>query len=137
MKRVFIDTNVIIDLVAKRQHYEAAATLFSLADRNQVQLLISSLSIANLNYILGKSIGREKTLQALRDLHLLAHITDLTGKVIQLALNDASFKDFEDALQYYSAIEANADVIVTRNSIDFKSSVLPVLSAGEYLATFK
>ena len=135
--KVFVDTNIVIDLLARRQHYEAAAKLFSLADRQKIQLYVSALSIANLNYILGRSIGREKTLQAIRDLQLLVNITDLTAKIIQLALNDSAFTDFEDALQYYSAIEADTTIIVTRNGSDFKSSILPVLTAEEYIQTQK
>ena len=133
--KVFVDTNIIIDLLARRQHFEAAAKLFSLADRKKIHLYVSSLSIANINYILSRSIGRDKTLQAIRDLQLLVNITDLTGKIIQLALNDSNFKDFEDALQYYSAIEADAKIIITRNGSDFKSSILPVLTAEEYIKT--
>ncbi len=135
--KVFVDTNIVIDLLARRQHYEAAAKLFSLADRQKIQLYVSALSIANINYILGRSIGREKTLQAIRDLQLLVNITDLTAKIIQLALNDSAFTDFEDALQYYSAIEADTTIIVTRNGSDFKSSILPVLTAEEYIQTQK
>ena len=133
MKKLFIDTNIVLDLLAKRPEYVSAAKLFSLGDDSQVDLYVSSLSFANMNYILRKLLGKEKTVKVLRDLELIVSITDLNGKIVQLALNDDDFKDFEDGLQYYSAIEIGADVIITRNLSDFKHSKLPVLTAEQYL----
>ena len=57
----------------------------------------------------------------------------LDDKVIGLALNDTDFEDFEDGIQYFSAIENNIDIIITRNLKDFKKSILPVMTAGQYL----
>ena len=57
MKQLLIDTNIIIDLLARREpFYEDAAKLFSLADKNMVRLSVSSLSFANTNYLLQKHI---------------------------------------------------------------------------------
>ena len=58
----------------------------------------------------------------------------LDDKIIELGLSDNSFPDFEDGLQYYSAIENEVDLIITRNKRDFKSSKIPVMTAKEYLA---
>ena len=58
----------------------------------------------------------------------------LDDKITELALSDDSFLDFEDGLQYYSAIENQIDVIITRNKKDFKKSKIPVLTAKEFLA---
>ncbi|MEL6718974.1 MAG: PIN domain-containing protein [Bacteroidota bacterium] len=136
MKKLFIDTNIVLDLLAKRTDYLSAAKLFSLGDNGEVTLYVSSLSFANMSYILRKLLGREKTIKVLRDLELVVSITDLNGKIVQLALNDEDFKDFEDGLQYYSAVEVGADVIITRNLSDFKSSKIPVLTAKQYLKGF-
>jgi len=58
----------------------------------------------------------------------------LSDKILELALNDAKFKDFEDGIQYYSALESQCQLIVTRNLKDFKNSKIPVLSPKEYIA---
>lgn len=134
MKKLFIDTNIVIDLLAKREpFYSPAATLFSLADRGQIKLFISALSFANTNYILLREMKAEEARLVLRRLKLLVEVIDLSEKILELALNDVNFKDFEDAIQYYSAIESNNDYIITRNLKDFKSSKLSVLTADQVL----
>ena len=65
---------------------------------------------------------------------VLVTIAELNDKIIELSLNDKSFSDFEDGLQYYTAIENEADIIITRNLKDFKSSKVPVITAQTYLA---
>jgi len=74
----------------------------------------------------------EETKLILRKLKLLVGILSLDEKVISLALNDSDFKDFEDGLQYYSAIENNIEIIVTRNLKDFENSKIPVMTAGQF-----
>lgn len=138
MKRVFVDTNILIDLLSRRlPHYESAAKLFSLADKKQIELAVSALTIANTSYILQKQIGTNETKKILRTLQLIINILPLTDKIIGLASNDEKFNDFEDGLQFYTALEYKQDIIVTRNLRDFKKSTIPVLSAGQFLETMK
>lgn len=137
MTRLFVDTNIVIDLLAKRSDYKSAAKLFTLADRGEVEIFISSLTFANTSYILRKPLGKEKANKVLRDLELVVTIVDLTGKSVRLALNDKGFTDFEDGLQYYSALEVGSEVVITRNLSDFKSSKLPVMTAEQYLMSRK
>ena len=138
MRKLFIDTNIVLDLLAKRPgFYTSAAKLFTLADKGQVELSVSSLTFANTHYIIVKQEGKEKAVQILRDLELVVDIIDLTGKIVRLALNDKNFKDFEDGLQYYSALENGMEVIITRNQKDFKHSKLPVMNADQFLKTIK
>lgn len=136
MKKLFIDTNIVLDLLAKREpFYESSAKLFSLADRNEIQLSVSSLSFANTNYVLSKLKSANEAKEILRKFKLLVQIVSLSEKIVDLALNDSAFKDFEDGLQYYSAIESNQDIIITRNQKDFKSSLLSIMSAEEFLSS--
>lgn len=136
MKKLFIDTNIVLDLLAKREpFYESSAKLFSLADRNVIQLSVSSLTVANTNYVLSKLKSTSEAKEILRKFKLLVHIVSLSEKIVDLALNNSAFKDFEDGLQYYSAIESNQDIIITRNQKDFKSSLLSIMSAEEFLST--
>ena len=135
MKRLFVDTNILIDLLSRREpFFEEAAELFSLADRKQVELSVSSLTLANTSYALLRQIDSNKVKSVLRKLRLILKVLPLDDKIIGLALNDENFSDFEDGLQYYSAIENQIDVIITRNKKDFKNSIIPVLTAKEFLA---
>ena len=135
MKKLFVDTNIVIDLLAKREpFYEAAAKLFSLADKRKIELYVSSLTFANTNYILSKINNSIVAREILTKFKVLVTVADLNDKVIGLSLHDKSFSDFEDGLQHYSALENEADIIITRNLKDFKSSKIPTMTAQTYLA---
>ena len=134
MKKLLIDTNIVIDLLSRRvPFYEEAANLFSLADKKIIELSISSLTIANTSYILLRQTNSTSAKEILRKLRLIINILPLDDKIIGIALNDNSFDDFEDGLQYFTAIENNQDLIITRNLKDFKNSDLPVMTAQQFL----
>ncbi|MEM1119838.1 MAG: PIN domain-containing protein [Bacteroidota bacterium] len=135
MKRSFIDTNIVIDLLAKRAPvYQEAASLFSLADKKEVQLFVSALTFANTNYILSKVKNASAAREILAKFKVLVTVAALNDKIIELALNDTSFSDFEVGLQYYTALENEAEIIITRNLKDFKNSSIPVLTARTFLS---
>lgn len=134
MKKLFIDTNIIIDLLSRREpFYEEAAILFSLADKKRVELSVSSLTIANISYTLLRQMDSSKAKTILRKLRLIVKTLPLDDKIIDLALNDDTFSDFEDGLQYFTAIENGEELIVTRNLKDFKNSKLPTLTAKQVI----
>jgi predicted nucleic acid-binding protein len=134
MKNLFVDTNVVLDLLAKREpFFEEAAGLFSLADRKKIRLSLSSLTLANIHYILLRKTNPSKAKAILRKLTLLVEILPLDDKIIALALNDDLFADFEDSLQYYTAIEHDKEAIITRNLKDFRRAKLPVMTAKQFL----
>lgn len=138
MKRIFVDTNIILDLLSKREpFYQESADLFSLADKKIIEIYISSLSIANTNYTLTRLTNSENAKVILRKLRLIVNILALDDKIIGLGLNDNSFSDFEDGLQYFTAIENNIDTIITRNLKDFKAAKIPVLTAKQFIETLK
>ncbi len=133
MDKLLVDTNIIVDLLAKRfNFYQEAQELFTLADEKKVKLYISSLTFANTHYILTKGLNTDVVRKILIKLKLLVTILPLDEKIIDLALS-SDFNEFEDAIQYYSAVENDLDMIITRNKKDFKSSRLIVLTAKEYL----
>ncbi len=136
MKKLFIDTNIIIDLLAKREpFYDEAAMLFTLADKRKVSLSVSALTFANTNYILLQSKKPEEAKLILRKLKLLVQVLPLDEKIVGLSLNDNDFKDYEDALQYFTALENGVDVIITRNLKDFQKARLPVMTPAQFLKT--
>jgi predicted nucleic acid-binding protein len=137
MKKLLIETNIIIDLLSKRKGvYDDVAQLFSKADQDKLKLTISSLTFANTNYILSKLRSAKDAREILRKFKVLVELLPLNDKITELALSDESFSDFEDGLQYYSALENDIDIIISRNKKDFKSSKLPVLTSKEFLVSF-
>ena len=136
MKNLFIDTNIVIDLLSKREpFYKEAASLFSFADKKVIKLSVSSLTIANTSYALLRQISSKEAKSVLRKLRLIVEVLSLDDKVVGLALNDDSFSDFEDGIQHFAAIENNQEIIITRNLKDFKNSKLPTMTARQFLET--
>ncbi len=135
MRTLFIDTNIVIDLLAKREPFHPeAAKLFSLVDRGRVRALVSSLTFANTNYILSKLKDSSEARSILSKFKVLVIILSLDDKIVDLALNDFSFNDFEDGLQYYTALSNDLDIIITRNLKDFKHANIPVMTPNGFLS---
>jgi len=138
MRKLFIDTNIVIDLLAEREpFYEDAAKLFSLSDKNKIKLSVSSLTFANTNYLLQKTNSASTAKEILRKFKILTIVLSIDDKIIDLALNDSGFGDFEDAIQYYSAIENSQEIIITRNLKEFRTSKIPVMTASEFIKNIK
>lgn len=132
-KRIFIDTNVMLDLLGERQpFYESIAKIASLAEKKVLTLVVSPLSFATVNYFLSKFENSKKAQEKLRKFNVISEICLLDAQTIEKGLN-SSFHDFEDALQYISAIDSSCDLIITRNGKDFKKSLLAVMSPDEFL----
>jgi len=137
MKKLFIDTNIVIDLLAKREDFfQEAQELFTLADEKSISLFISSLTFVNTHYTLSKYLNVNEARKNLIKFKVLVNILPLEDKILELALA-SDFKDFEDAIQYFTAIDNEMDMIITRNKKDYKSFELPVLTAREYLNSFQ
>ncbi len=133
MEQVFVDTNIVIDLLAKREpFFRDAQELFTLGDRREIQLSISALTFANAYYSIGKHHKEIDARRYMGKFKVLVNILPVDDKSIELALA-SDFGDFEDGLQYFIAMEYGATAFVTRNKKDFKNSKIPVFSAGEYL----
>ena len=122
MDKILVDTNIVIDLLSKRKEfYKSASRLFTLSENKKIKLAISSLTFANTFYLLSKELDTAKTKEILRIFKLLVKILPMDDKIIDLSLN-SDFKDFEDAIQYYTAIENKLEIIITRSLKDFKLS---------------
>ncbi len=133
MTRLFLDTNIVIDLLEKREPYcRDAVRLFSMAYNKQVDLFVSPMTFATASYLLGKH-GTVGVRSLLSDLRCLTQVTTANECTVDDAIA-SQFEDFEDALQYHSALQGDLEAIITRNGKDFNSSKLPVMTAGEYLA---
>jgi predicted nucleic acid-binding protein len=133
-KKVFLDINVILDILLKREKlYKAPALIFKAVENGKINGLICSLSFPTLFYILSKELGKDKAVILLNKIRLIFNISLVDEKIIDKSLV-SGFKDFEDAIQYYSALIARADYLITRNIKDFKSTGIPVISPEEFIA---
>ena len=133
MNKVFIDTDIILDLLAKRDpFYYHSASLFSLIESGKLRGFVSSLIFSNLYYILKKHNTRKDTIEILKKLKVMITVLPVDDKIIDRALL-SDFNDFEDAIQYYTAKTNNIDYIITRNIKDYKSSDIKALSADQLL----
>ena len=135
--KLFLDTNVVIDLLGNRQpFFDSIAKIATLADKKKLDLVISALSYSTIFYILSKYEKTDLVKDKLHKLKIICGTVDLTDKIIEKGLV-SNFSDFEDALQYYSALNADCKIIISRNGKDFKESDIPVMTADEYLSSLK
>jgi predicted nucleic acid-binding protein len=131
---VFVDTDILVDLLSRRKPFLLpAAQLFSSAERGEIEACISSLSFATLSYLLRKNLPAPLVTEALKGLRALVTVLAVDESVIDRAI-DSRFAYFEDAIQYFAAIDKGVSVIVTRNTKDFAKSRIRVCSAEEFLA---
>lgn len=132
-EKVFVDSDVILDLLCKREpFYNAAAALFTLGDNKKLALVTTSLVFANVFYILRKILGMDKAKELLRKLRILINIVPVGEKAVDLALN-SGFSDFEDGLQYYTARENKIGTILTRNIKDYIEKDIIVQTPQEFI----
>lgn len=134
--RVLIDTNVILDVLCKREgFYEDAAQIIRLCETDELEGFISVLTISNIVYIMRKELDTGKTRDIIEKLQLILSVADLKGEDIKTALT-MNFNDFEDALQTVCALRINADYIITRNIRDFTQSAVKAIKPSEFLQEF-
>ena len=132
MKHIFLDTNVLIDFFANRKPFAMeAAKLFNYSFKKKINIYISAVSYNNIYYILRQSCSHIETIKMLSELDEWTEIIDVTKEVIKKSIK-SEFKDFEDAIQYNCAKSLyKIDFIVTRDTKDFKTSSLPILTPKE------
>lgn len=132
-KKVFIDSDIILDLLCKREpFYEFAAEVFTLSDIKKIELVTTSVVFANVYYILRKILGIENAKEYLRKLRLMVSVAPVGDKIVDLALN-SKFSDFEDGLQYFTARESEVKVLLTRNIKDYKEKEIIIQTPEEFL----
>lgn len=136
MTKLFLDTNIVVDLLERREPFcHDAVHLFTMAYNKQVQLIVSPMTFATVSFLLHKH-GSQGVRNLLGNFRQLSHVATVNERTVDDSLA-SQFNDFEDAMQYYTALKAKVDAIITRNGKDFTHSKLPVMTAGEYLATLE
>ena len=133
MKKVFLDTNVMIDIIGRREKFcTPSLKIMSLADRKILSVYVSAMSYATAGFILGKE---NKSMDIFAEFLKFSQIT-YAAPVDSQTISDSlksEFKDFEDAMQYYSALSVGADYIITRNKKDFTAAQIPVFEPQEFI----
>ncbi len=134
MKRILIDTDVILDFFFDRRPFsENASVILSQCEKGQLHGFITPVIISNVYYMLRRSATHQKVIKKLRRLLLIINVLQVDGQVIEKALT-SEFKDFEDALQNYAAMNnSKIEVIVTRNIKDYKKSEIAVLTPESFV----
>ena len=136
MMKIFLDTNVVLDFILKREGFaEEAAIIFDLGERKKIELSLSSLSVNNIDYIVSKVESKKKSREIIIKLMSLVDVLSVGKSTIEKAVM-SEFKDFEDAIQNYCAKESELNNIITRNLKDYKKSNLSVQTPKEFLASF-
>jgi predicted nucleic acid-binding protein len=137
MKTIFLDTNIIIDFLADRKPFsEDAARLFDLSLKGKCKIFVSALSYNNIYYIIRRQISHKESIKMLLTLHGWTEMIDASKDMVVKSLQ-SDFYDFEDAIQYHTAISnKNIECIVTRNTKDYKKSKLPVMTPSEVLSGY-
>ncbi|MCC6369899.1 MAG: PIN domain-containing protein [Bacteroidia bacterium] len=134
MTKVFVDTDVCIDLLSGRKPFnKTAEILFSLADNGKIKIYVSSLSFANIDYVLRSQYSTTHSRQIIAKFKTLVKVLPVDSKTIDLAIA-SDFNDFEDAIQYSCAIEYNLTTIITRNIKDYKKATIKILTPETFVS---
>lgn len=116
---ILLDTNIIVDVALERQpHFDASQQVLLLVEQGQIEGYISASTFSDLYYIIRRARGREWTTDFLNWLVTYCQIATVNETAIRMALA-ANFRDFEDAIQYSTAVVNQLDAIITRNTEDF------------------
>lgn len=134
MKRIFIDTNILVDLIADRKPFSKfAIEIFKMAENKKIKLFTSSHSLATTHYLLKKYINEKQLREILYSLLEYIQIVAVDQDVIKKGLK-SKHKDFEDAIQIISAYSVEKiDCIVTRNVRDFRECEIPIFTPDELM----
>lgn len=131
--RILIDTNILIDVVARREPFFAdAVKIFEVCQQEIVEGTIAAHSVVNMAYILRKNFTPEELRAILLRLCKIFQVEAIDLSKLIAALSNQDFSDFEDCLQMQCALSQHADYIVTRNTPDFVESAIPTVTPEEF-----
>lgn len=132
--KVFVDTNILIDVLTRRApFYRDSVQVWALAEQRKVEGLVSVLSFTNLFYIVGRLENARTARKALTLVRATFSPVLCDDQILNQAM-DSAFDDFEDAVQYFTALRSEAACLVTRNPDHFHKPQIPVLTPAEFLA---
>lgn len=129
--KILFDTNVILDVLLNREEFiELSASLMSLVEQKKIEGYLCATTLTTIDYLLTKTRDRKTSKLALQSLLSIFHVSEVNKSVLKLAIS-SNFKDFEDAVQYYSGKCVGVNCVVTRNTKDYKKTKLPIYTPTE------
>lgn len=130
---VLVDTNILLDVLAKREpYYQNAARIWTLAERGDITAFISAISFNNVYYILRKADSKTVAAEGLKMLRDVFESVAPDIKIVNQAI-DSECDDFEDAIQFHSAVRVSAHFLITRNPNDFPTASITIVTPDEFL----
>ena len=134
---IFVDTNVLLDVIGRRGAFHApAALVWGLAEAGKVRGFVSAVSFNNVFYIVRRFAGAKRALEAVRLVHAVFETAPVNGGIIAAAM-ESGIADFEDAIQYHCALESGARYLVTRNRKDFPARGPSLVAPEEFLGLMR
>ena len=132
--RLLIDANIVLDVLQKREPYwKDSSVIWKLCETEQVEGYISTLTFANLMYVMRRELDPAQIRDVLDKLRLIFLFADFTAADMEKAA-EMGWDDFEDAIQAATAERIMADSIITRNVRDFRNSKVIAFTPSEYIA---
>jgi predicted nucleic acid-binding protein len=129
--KIVFDTNIILDVLLNRESFvELSANLVSSVENKKIEGYLCATTITTLDYLISKETTKNKARVEMRKLLSIFNISEVNLKVLELSIN-SEFKDFEDAVQYFSGECSSVDGLVTRNTKDYKKAKLPIYTPDE------
>jgi predicted nucleic acid-binding protein len=132
-EKLFFDNDVILDISIDRENdIQDSVKLINLVEEGEFQGYTSSVIFTNTYYIQKKLKDHDTSINFLKKLRLVLIVLNVDDIIIQKAL-ESGWNDFEDAVQYFTAVQNKVKYIITRNVEDYKKSILPVCTPTEFL----
>ena len=130
--KLMLDTNIVVDIISRREGYEDSLRLLKHCELGNVSGFVSAITVTDVMYILRKYISPSFVREAVQTLLLIVDVSNiLKSDIISAFLSD--MKDYEDAVQASCAERMRADYIVTRNLKDFELSAVPAILPSKAL----
>lgn len=130
---LLIDANIVLDVLQNRENFvKESAMIWKLCETEQAKGYISTLSFANIMYILRKELTSDKIEEVYHKLCLIFEFADFSSSILSKAV-EMNWKDFKDAVQSATAEQIHADYIITRNVRDFTRSKVVAFTPTELL----
>ncbi len=132
MIKIFIDSDIILDLLLRRKEFESSAELMTGLVEKKYLGYTTPIVVANIHYIMTKLENKTKSIENIKKLRKFISILTIDEEIIDDALSLRA-NDFEDSIQYLTSEKHEMDFVITRNKKDYKKCKLTVLDAREFL----
>lgn len=134
--KIFLDANILV-AVLNRQYplFTYAAKILSLSENKKYQLYTSPICLAIAFYFAEKKSGTKQAKEKIKMISKHINLTSVDSKTVESAVQNIKINNFEDGLEYYSAVNSGCEMIITEDPSDFYFSEIPVYNSESFLET--